>query len=129
MTFERERFEKLMAAKKVERGQPSRPVLEILAQAEVGAANLTGDANWDIFLSYIQAAVERTEADIRMTETLLSSPDVVETTDLMRLKIQLARLRSQVSAWNAVISLPKDIKVEGEKAKEVLERLAEVENE
>lgn len=128
MTFERDAFKKLMAEKKAERAQPSRPVLEILAQAEVAAANLTGDATWDIFLSYIQAAIERTEAEVTTTETLLGSPEVVEIADLMRLKIQLARLKERISAWNAVISLPSDIKTEGEKAKGLLERMGEEEH-
>lgn len=129
MTFEREQFQKLMAKKKAEGRQTPRPVLEILAQAEVSAANLTGDATWDIFLSYIQAAIERTEGEIRTTETLLGSPEVVEIADLMQLKIRLAGLRERVSAWTAVISLPKAIKIEGEKAKTLLERMAETEKE
>lgn len=127
MTFEREQYQKLMAEKKADGRQPPRPVLEILAQAEVAAANLTGDSTWDIFLSYVQAAVERTEADIESTERLLGSPEVVEIAELMRLKIQLARLKERVSAWNAVISLPRDIKIEGEKAKKLLERMGETE--
>ena len=127
MTFEREQYRELMAKKKGDGQQSPRPVLEILAQAELNAANLTGDSTWDIFLSYIQAAIERTEAEIKTTETLLGSPEVVEIPDLMRLKIQLARLKERVSAWNAVISLPKDIKIEGEKAKTLLERMAETE--
>ena len=125
MTFEREQYRTLMAKKKADGQQSPRPVLEILAQAEVGAANLTGDPIWDIFLSYIQAAIERTEAEIRTTETLLGSPEVTDVPDLMRLKIQLARLKERVSAWNAVISLPKDIKIEGEKAKTLLERMGQ----
>jgi len=125
MTFEREQYRNLMAKKKAEGQGPPRPVLEILAQAELNAANLTGDPTWDIFLSYIQAAIERTEAEIGTTEILLGSPEVVEIADLMRLKIQLARLKERVSAWNAVISLPKDIQIEGEKAKTLLERMAE----
>ena len=125
MTFEREQYRNLMAKKKAEGQGPPRPVLEILAQAELNAANLTGDSTWDIFLSYIQAAIERTEAEIKTTETLLGSPEVVEIPDLMRLKIQLARLKERVSAWNAVISLPKDIKIEGEKAKTLLERMGQ----
>ena len=51
-------FRKTVKARQAEKAEKYRPQLEMLAQAEVKAGLLTGDPNWDIYLSYLQAVLE-----------------------------------------------------------------------
>ena len=54
---------------------------------------------------------------------MLESPHMVAPDDIMRLKIAIISCRARLSAWDAVISLPRDIKEHGEKARSLLDRM------
>lgn len=114
-----------VAARKGERAAEHRPQIEMLAQAEVRAAHLTGDPTWDVFLSYIQAAVETTEAQRASFEAVITDPRTVEHERMLVAKIGLAECQARIDAWEAAISLPKDIIKMGREARTLLERLPE----
>ena len=118
-------WQKRVQAGKAERAAERRPQLEMLAQAEVKAALLTGDPNWDKFLSYLQAALEITEAQPPAFAAVIADPAMVEHDRIMAAKICLAECKGRVEAFEAVISLPKDIMKMGAEAKTLLERLPE----
>jgi len=107
-------------------GQDSRVHLEALSQAQIKAEHVTGDPNWDTFLSYIQAAVESHEAELKGLKTLLESPDMMDMDEMMNCKVAIIRRRERISAWNAVIGLPRDIKEHGEKARALLDVMEDI---
>ena len=111
--------------KKAEREAAHRPQLQMLARAEVNSRALTGDPLWDTFLSYLQAAVEQTEAQRDTFTATISDPKVVNGDQIMMAKTGLAECTGRLEAWNAVISLPKDLIEMGQEAKTLLDRLPE----
>lgn len=119
MRVDREQYAELVRQKA--NGQDNRVHLQALVQAEIKSEHVTGDPHWDTFLSYIQAAIEKHEGEIEQLKTMLESPHMVAPDDIMRLKIAIISCRAQLSAWNAVIGLPKDIKEHGEKARALLD--------
>ncbi len=116
-------WHKRTEGKKAERAQERRPQLEMLAQAEVQAGLLTGDPNWDIFLSYIQAVLEVTKGQRDAFAAVIADPATVEHDRIMSAKIGLAECKGLIDAWEAVISLPKDILEVGREARTLLERM------
>ncbi len=116
-------WKKGVDANKAERAAQHRPQLEMLAQAEVKAGLMTGDPNWDIFLSYLQAALETTEAQRDGFTAAIADPATVDHDRIMAAKICLAECKGRIEAFQAVISLPKDIQEMSAEAKALLERM------
>ncbi len=109
--------------RQAERAEEHRPQLEMLVQAEVKAGLLTGDPNWDIFLSYIQAVLEVAKGQRDAFAAVIADPATVEHDRIMSAKIGLAECKGLIDAWEAVISLPKDILEVGREARTLLERM------
>ena len=124
MRVDREQYAKLV--RKKSNGHDNRVQLQALVQAEVKAEHITGDPSWDTFLSYIQAAVEKHEDELVSLKALLESPDMMNADDMMNCKIAVIRRRERISAWNAVIGLPRDIKEHGEKARALLDVMEDI---
>lgn len=97
--------------------------LRALQQAEVAANNLTGSPEWDVFLSYVQHAVKETTEQRDAWQRRLNAPDVVDHTELLKIKIAIAECNARIDAWTVAIALPADIKRNGNKAKDLMARL------
>ena len=123
MIVERDQVTELRRRQQNGKDADSKLLLQSLSQAQIKAEHVTGDPDWDTFLSYIQSAVENHEAEIAELKTMLESPHMVAPDDIMRLKIAIISCRARLSAWDAVISLPRDIKEHGEKARSLLDRM------
>jgi len=121
MTADRDDFIALM--KRANRGvavkQP--PVdLRAIQQAAVQAEYLTGSEYWDIFLRYIQSAVDRSKGIENQLMETLASAQMVEHTQWLKTKIALLECRARVEAWESVMQLPKDLIDNGGRADELL---------
>ncbi len=91
--------------------------LHALRQAEVSADRLTGHPDWDVFLSFLQHAVNETANQRDMALAKLNDPTVVDHGEMLRLKIIISECASRITTLLAVIQLPKEIKEKGEKAR------------
>ena len=96
--------------------------LKMIQQAAVKAELLTGDPVWDLFLTYLQHALEETETYRQSAQDMLTHPNTVDHNTMLQAKIALAESTSRASILEAVISLPKDLIELGSKAKGLLER-------
>ena len=123
--FDRGDFDAYVAQRASKRMNGSRAALEQIQQAQVRMENLTGDPDWDLFLSYIEAAIQRTEKEAVAHLDQLGSPMTVNVDEIMQLKMALHGCKGRISAWRAILDLPKDIKASGEQAKDLLERIDE----
>lgn len=123
MTFDRQEYTDHIAEKTKERANGQRTNLEIMQQAAVKASHLTGDVHWDTYLTYIQHAREALESERDNAVLLLKAPEMVDANEIMVLKIRIARLEFGIGLLIGVVSLPKDIQEQGEKAAELLARL------
>lgn len=121
---DRAEYAALVKKQQQERGNGATHMLpQFYAQAAVKAEHLTGDEVWDWFLTFIQAALDATTQEIAGWRSTLDSPNLVNADDIQRIRIAIFRAEERISAWNAVIELPKDLKDKGEEAKKLLERL------
>jgi len=123
MNFQKEEFDALNAERRLADIGRNRFRLELLNQAEVKAKHLTGDPHWDMFLSYIQGAIETTQRQLEGFEAALGSPDLVNTDEIMKAKISVIRCRERIAAWVAVMELPNELRAGGVEARGLLERL------
>lgn len=114
-------------APRTERAAEHRGSLEMLAQAEVSASQLTGAPHWDLYLSYLQAAVEQTKAQRDAFAAAVNDPRQVDYATMMMDKLSMAECNGRIAAWEAAIGLPRELKDMGEQAKALLEKLPVVE--
>ncbi|HDY66110.1 MAG TPA: hypothetical protein ENH84_07770 [Phycisphaerae bacterium] len=96
--------------------------LKMIQQAAVKAELLTGDPVWDLFLTYLQHALEETETYRQRAQDMLTHPNTVDHNIMLQAKIALAESTSRASILEAVISLPKDLIELGSEANSLLER-------
>lgn len=118
----RERTARQNAAVRVEEAARR---LQTVHQAGVKTALLTGDPNWDFFLTYLQAGVDGMKAQAADLERIILDPHVVDPLILQQSKNMLADLNGRSGALEAVISLPKELIDRGREAKSILERMEE----
>ena len=125
MTFDRKDFTDYVngSGKK----QP-RENLAYIAQAGVKASLLTGSPHWDTFLTYVQAAIEASRGQLVQLEAKLTDPMFLDPAELMRIKMLAAICRTRMQAWEAVLSLPKDLMAEGDKARDILARIEDADS-
>ena len=96
--------------------------VKMIQQAAVKAELLTGDPVWDLFLTYLQFALEETEVYRESAQNILIHPNTVDHSSMLQAKIALAESTSRASILKAVISLPKDLIQMGKDAESLLER-------
>jgi hypothetical protein len=97
-----------------------RPHMEYLVQAQVKMSYLTGVQEWDIFLSYLQSALDTLKLIQAEKRNALCSPSLVDTNSIMEVKLDLAEVTGQINLLEGVLALPKDIMESGERAKALL---------
>ena len=118
-------FSKWRAVHQKEKVSAERRRFEILQQAAVKAEHLTGQPEWDYFLSLLQNAIDVTETQAKEFERKLSDPSLVGHEDLLAVKIDLIRCLERMMAWKVVMDLPKELVESGETAANILERLTD----
>ena len=101
--------------------------LQAIQQAAVKAEILTGDENWDTFLSYLQATTKNAaEArDRYMNE--IASPLLVDGNEMRLKQIAIIRLNERIATLQAVMNIPKELKEGGKEASKNLEKLSDLE--
>jgi hypothetical protein len=125
MTYSKSQFigsKRLSLENVMEKGR----TLQAVQQAAVKAEILTGDENWDIFLSYLQATtINAAEArDRYMNE--IASPLLVDGNEMRLKQIAIIRLNERIATLQAVMNIPKELKEGGEQASKVLEKLGDL---
>ena len=123
MPYDREAWDEILRQRQQQRVNGSRVGLERLQQAQVRMESLTGDADWDLFLSYVQAAIESTERQAVTALDRLRSPKTVSADEIWELKLALAGYEAAIRAWSSILELPNDIKKSGEQAEDLLSRM------
>ena len=106
-----------------ERGREHVGPLRMVAQAAVRAENLTGDPNWDYFLSILQDTIERTSALASGFRAKLEAPGNVSHETLLECKMALRECLARQSTLESVMTIPKELIQNGEVAAATLSRL------
>ena len=128
MTFERSDFDALNKTKVQQQVQNVLPQLRMMQQAAVSAERLTGVLQWDLFLAFLQGAIETTRKQLEAFQTAMNSPDLLDSQKVLQCKVSALRCAERIAAWEAVIALPKDLIELGEKAEVLVSRMEKVEH-
>ena len=102
--------------------------LQMLERAALEARAVTGDPHWDYYLSCLQGAIEQTEKQIAHLRENLGRGDVVNHDQIMTLKLALAECRGRLAAWIVARDTPKELMESGDKATDLLAKIAEQES-
>lgn len=103
--------------------EDQRKQAKIIVQQAVNAKFLTSNEYWDDYLSYLQAAIDRTVGsldsfDARLTDSSVTNPD-----ELMKAKIGRCECQARIDAWKSAMSLPSDLMAGGETARKWLDEI------
>jgi hypothetical protein len=123
MSFDRQDYAAMNGRHTADLLLAKRDQLETLSQAAVQMELLTGDANWDRFLSYVQSAIAGMEKSAEGFRRKLADPTLVNPDDNMRAKIALIECEATITAWRVVLELPVDIRRLGTEARSLLQRI------
>jgi hypothetical protein len=124
MTFDREDF----VARTQRKAPPDdRRNLQMIQQAAVSAEALTGDAHWDKFLQYLQAALESNarQRDAYMNE--LANPLLVNADEVQKRRIAVMRLNERIEVLSFVMQMPTHLIRLGASASATLKTLPDME--
>lgn len=91
--------------------------LQMIAQESVRAAAVTGDADWDHFLAYIEAVIKIATKHLDIEVTKLRDPYRVNVDEIAKCKAAITALEARIATMTEVILLPKFIKEQGEAAR------------
>ena len=127
MTVERANFSDLLAKRRTLAEVNARPVAEQAARAAVSMQNVTGDPDWDRFLTYIQATIEDANKAKAGHESAVMDPRLTNADAIMVHKVQALLMGERIRVLEAVLAIPADLKREGDKAMGLLRRLADEE--
>ena len=118
MSFDREDFQALLA-KRAQQAPRAGQGSGALLQAAVEAKYLTGSEYWDLYLRYIQSAVERSQAVEQQLMYALASPGLVDHEKIIAVKMQLLECRARIQAWGSAMELPKLLMERGAEVEEL----------
>jgi len=93
------------------------------------AENLTGDENWDLFLTWVSGAMGPMKEAIAGYHDRLGNPTVSAYEDLVKLKIGLANTAGMLTALEWVSELPVQLKSGAQEVREQLKIMREAEDE
>ncbi len=97
--------------------------LRIVAQQAVRAEHLTGNEHWDAYLSFLQAAIDKTTNLLNAHGSILLDPQIVDQDEMLKAKIGRCEAQAAITAWETAMSLPGELMKNGEIAKERLDEI------
>ena len=100
------------------------PQLRQAAQAEPAMEALTGQKDWDLFLSLLQAEIQEKEAELADLERRDLDDPSMNNDVLMVSKARRLAVRAQIDTLEWVRSLPKTLIEEGREANRLLKEIA-----
>jgi hypothetical protein len=125
MPFDRDDYRRTLVERAEEGKDALKHNLQVMDRAALEARSVTNDPHWDHFLSYIQAAIETTEAQMQQLHRQLADDARVTHESLLLSKLALKRCEGRLEAFRAVQDLPKDLIASGDEARAVLDRLTD----
>lgn len=93
-----------------------------LLRAQPALESLTGNSDWDLYLSCCQFFLETAEKQKISVDVELSEGDVWASEKLVRLKAQSMCLGERIFTITQMMTLPKQIIADGEKVLEALKK-------
>jgi len=93
--------------------------IHLATQAAVSAEFLMNDTHWDTYLQYIQHARDHIETQLTSCKEQLLKLQTIDYNIIIGLKLTIASLTGQLLALDWAVSLPTDIKTNGDLARKL----------
>lgn len=84
-------------------------ILNQVLHSSVKLEALTGDPNWDHYLSMVQGLIESAEKERAPLERSLADSDILDHAELLKIKFNIARCTASIQSLQVAIGLPKKI--------------------
>lgn len=85
-----------------------------MVREAASAESLTGDENWDLFVSYVQGLLKTAQGHKDAIDTQLTEEPIFDHMTLLRLKNQSMLLTERIHTISEILQIPSVIKREGE---------------
>jgi hypothetical protein len=111
-----------------QRRRPVRDIasdLRMIQQQAVRQDAVTGDANWDYFLAYLEHALQNAEGAREAEDRKLRNPQLVNDEQIRACKVSLAQIEARIGTLKEILMLPKFLKEHGDLAKKQIEELTQ----
>lgn len=113
MSYGRDEYVELLA-RKAERAKATtpRPTKQraFLERADIRLSALTGDHNWDEYLSMVEAEVETAQSELATYQNALNNPFVLDDLRVRAAKMGVALCNERIRSLEWAIGLPKSIR-------------------
>lgn len=97
--------------------------LRVIERDALQAQHLTSQPSWDRFLTYLQAALQRLDLVRQSAQAKLNAIGVVDHHSLISAKLELHVAEAQIELLESIMSMPKEIIENGDKARDLLEKI------
>ena len=99
--------------------------IQMVAKAAVEAEALTGDPHWDVFLAYIQAAIDgaELERDGLLRALLLDVDAPWDDGSMRHARARMLCCEERIRVLKAIMTIPADLKSKAETVVSLVERL------
>jgi len=118
--FDQNDWNELKKKKKQEKEKQTDKAQEFLARTAVDMEYLTGNEQWDKYLTYLQGILNKAQSAKMDLEDQLLSPELVNHEHIIKIKAQIARYQERVDVLMFVMTFPKDIIEHGKVANKKL---------
>jgi|TARA_Y100000310_G_scaffold153951_1_gene153512 hypothetical protein len=129
MAFDRQDWQDSLAAKRKERDDKAlaniQREIQMTAKAAVDAEALTGDPHWDVFLQYIQAAIDGAvlERDGLAATHILDVDASWDDESIRHARARMLCCKERIRVLEAILTIPADLKSKAEEVLSLVERL------
>lgn len=103
-----------------ERVRSAVPDLKAIQRAALSATQVTGDEHWDLLVSIVKGRLESLQSQIEVAFDHLRNSDEFTTSEVINQKLAVRLLGREISTLEWVIELPRSLKEQGDRAKELL---------
>jgi len=126
MNIEREEYEKAARVPNVDKINARAKTLTAVRQASVHMDLLTGDPNWDVFLSYLQAMVKGAAESRDGLMNMLADPKLVDPNRVSQMRIDVMLHNERITNYQTVMEIPSRLRKSRESADIELKKLMEI---
>jgi hypothetical protein len=128
MRPDREAFKTHVAALSQKRVRERKPELQAVRRAALSVDAMTGDENWDHFLSQVQERMEGAQKELDQAVEALKNSNDFSPEPLIMQKLAVRLWGREVEALQWVIGLPRQLQEQGDRASELLGTIDESSN-
>ena len=113
-------FRQTRAQPSAERVRRTAEALETISREAVRAQNMTGDANWDHFLTYLEAARRAAVKHRDFEFEKLRDPMMVNADEIAKCKAKINGVDARIDTLEEIMALPRTLIANGERAREMI---------